>query len=170
MGPMHTYRAPYDGLVKGLTIGFSFVLGVAAVAMLVALLSVGAGLARSSCVLGLAGVLAILGLSYLLSPVGYRIEPHALVVVRPAGPLAFPLDGPVEAWRTNRMGQLTLRTWGDGGLFGGYGHFWNRDLGHFRAYVRRNRDFVVVRTQTSTVLVAPDDPERFLTDLADQSR
>ncbi|HWS46986.1 MAG TPA: PH domain-containing protein [Acidimicrobiia bacterium] len=157
---MTSYRAPYDNVVRGVTVfAGGILLGVALLLFGIAI-AVDVAFIRLLFVVLAIGVLAIVVLSYLWAPKSYRIAPGEVVVERPAGALRFALDAPVDAWRTDRF-RRSIRTGGNGGLFGAYGLFRNGDLGSFRTYARRSRDYVVVRTASQTVVFGPDDPDRF---------
>ena len=161
---MSAYRAPYDRVVLLVTVIASIALLAATVAMLGVAAAISLPVVRVLCGALAVGILAILVFSYVLAPKGYRIEPGRLVVERPAGPLTFALDAPVEIRRADRLGP-TLRTWGNGGLFGAYGRFRNKELGAFRAYSRRSHDYVVIRTPSLTLVAGPEDPDQFVHDL-----
>lgn len=55
----------------------------------------------------------------------------------------------------------SFRTCGNGGLYSFTGFYWSRQLGHFRAYVTDLNRTVVVRMQSRTAVLSPDDPEAF---------
>ena len=59
----------------------------------------------------------------------------------------------------------SLRTCGNGGLFSFTGWYWSRKLGAYRAYVTHRRNTVVLRFSNRTIIVSPDDPERFARDV-----
>lgn len=56
----------------------------------------------------------------------------------------------------------SFRTCGNGGLYSFTGFYWNRQLGHFRAYVTDLNRTVVVRMKHRTAVLSPDDPEIFV--------
>ena len=56
----------------------------------------------------------------------------------------------------------SFRTCGNGGLYSFTGFYWNRHLGHFRAYVTDLNRTVVVRMKHRTAVLSPDDPEAFV--------
>lgn len=56
----------------------------------------------------------------------------------------------------------SFRTCGNGGLYSFTGFYWNRQLGHFRAYVTDLNRTVVVRLRNRTAVLSPDDPEAFV--------
>lgn len=107
-----------------------------------------------------------IGIAYLLSPAGYRIENRVLSVERRWGSKEF---GSVVRCSIpdERPRSMTLRLWGNGGLFSGTGIFWNRRWGIFRAYVTRARHDELVLVETADgkkVLISPEDPAAFVRD------
>lgn len=96
-------------------------------------------------------------------PLGYRIEPDALVVVERAGERR--IDGPVA---NPRDGGLGLRVFGSGGLYGYLGRF--RLAGHkgsARAYVSDLRRVAVVDVGAVAVAISPEDKAAFLQEASD---
>jgi hypothetical protein len=88
-----------------------------------------------------------------LQPVAYRIEPDALVIERrEAAPRTF--RGPVGE---PRVGRLTARLLGSGGLGGYLGVFGLAGGGRARAYVTDRRRAVVVRVGDRDVAISPAD-------------
>ncbi|WP_395737844.1 PH domain-containing protein [Prosthecobacter sp.] len=55
----------------------------------------------------------------------------------------------------------SFRTCGNGGLYSFTGYYWNRQLGHFRAYVTDLNRTVIVHMKNRTAVLSPDDPEAF---------
>ena len=55
----------------------------------------------------------------------------------------------------------SFRTCGNGGLYSFTGYYWNRQLGHFSAYVTDLNRTVIVRMKNRTAVLSPDDPEAF---------
>lgn len=56
----------------------------------------------------------------------------------------------------------SFRTCGNAGLYSFTGFYWNRQLGHFRAYVTDLNRTVVVRLRNRIAVLSPDDPEAFV--------
>lgn len=106
-------------------------------------------------------VLLIFG-CYLRAPVAYDTAQGALTVLFRAGSKGF---GRVLDCETVR-GKLpmTLRVWGNGGVFAGTGIYWNRQWRMFRAYVTTSdaSKLVLVQTTSHKVLVSPADPVQFI--------
>jgi hypothetical protein len=59
----------------------------------------------------------------------------------------------------------SLRTCGNGGGFSFTGWYWSKSLGFYRAFVTDLNRTVVLRFVTRTVVVSPDDPENFVSEL-----
>jgi len=164
---MTEYRAPYDSTVRSTTIAVSAILTGVIVLMLVLMVSIDIPLMRVFFAALAGGIFMIPALSYRFAPTGYVLEPHRLIVHRPAGPLMFPLERPLEARRQDRLG-FTLRTGGNGGLFGAYGNFRNKDLGSFKVYARRGHDYVIISTPSLTLVVGPENPDQFVSEITAQ--
>ena len=62
---------------------------------------------------------------------------------------------------------MSIRLFGNGGLFAGTGIFWNRTWGIFRAYVTTsNRSkLLLLETETNKVLISPTNPRELLDQL-----
>ena len=60
----------------------------------------------------------------------------------------------------------TSRVWGNGGLFALTGLYWNRRLGRFRAWATDPARSVVLKFADRTVVLTPDDPRRFVSDVS----
>ncbi len=95
---------------------------------------------------------------WLRAPIAYEISRTGLTVVFRVGTKHF---GPIVGItpQDKRVG-LSLRLWGNGGLFAGTGIFWNRKWGLFRAYVTTSKraHYLLVETPSQKVLISPDDP------------
>jgi hypothetical protein len=104
---------------------------------------------------------------YLFAPVGYELLDGWLVVRFRLGRRRF---GPVvDCAALNdiaipRHVLLSLRLFGNGGVFAGTGFYWNRAWGVFRAYVTsaRRADMVLIRTPSRAIVISPADPDAFV--------
>ncbi len=164
---MTEYRAPYDSTVRTTTIAVCAILAGVIVLMLVLMVTFPMPVMRVLFAALAGGIFVIPALSYRFAPTGYVLEPHRLIVERPAGPLMFPLERPLDARRQDRLGS-TVRTGGNGGLFGAYGNFRNKELGSFKVYARRGRDYVIISTPSQTIVVGPDNPDQFVREITTQ--
>jgi Bacterial PH domain len=104
----------------------------------------------------------IVFICYRTAPVSFELDRGALTVVTRAGRRSF---GPVvRCSRLDGKPGLTLRLWGNGGVFAGTGIYWNRQWGVFRAYVTAGSydDYVLIEMMDKKVLISPEDPAAFV--------
>lgn len=144
------FRAPWGGFVVGVTLVASFGLLVAA------------GATMTSRPLIAALLVGVVVLAALLAPRGFVVGHDSLTVERRLLPIEIPLRSiqRVETIEPRRLSG-TIRTFGSGGLFGTYGRFWSRKLGHFRMYATRSDGFVLVDAGALFVLT-PSTPAAFV--------
>ena len=155
---MEYFPVRYDGLVIGITAFSLLIFG--GVSFLV-LLFVPQRFSWPAAVF----LLVVLLITYGLSPRGFSLGPEGLRIHRPFGAHVLPL-GKVRNARRAQPGELCgLRTFGSGGMFGFFGWFWSRKLGHYRAYVTHRRDMVLVEAERP-YLLSPERPDDFLRTLS----
>lgn len=104
---------------------------------------------------------AVLGVTALFFPRGYRIEGARLVVERTLDEVAVPLDGVdrVEI-RPDALRGL-WRVAGSGGFGGWFGWFRGGELGTVRVWVTDPARGVVLRGGARAYVVSPADPAAF---------
>ncbi|MGV6827448.1 MAG: PH domain-containing protein, partial [bacterium] len=56
----------------------------------------------------------------------------------------------------------SIRTFGNGGLFGFSGKYWNRELGSYKVYATNPENAVVLRLGKKVLVVTPDNPNDFV--------
>ena len=131
--------------------------GVAAAAVLV----VPARLALVRCLmLGLP--VAALALGFLSMVSGYTLTATHLEVRRPLSSRAFPLAQLLGVAGDAQVFKGSVRLFGNGGLFSFTGLFWKRKLGCYRAFATDPARAVILKFRTGTIVVTPDDPQRFI--------
>jgi hypothetical protein len=96
---------------------------------------------------------------------GYVLSRKTLLVKRMGWCSRIELEKLVEVEIDPKAMARSIRTFGNGGLFGFTGLYWNRKLGSYRAYVTDFRFCVVLRFARGVVIVSPDDPKAFVRDL-----
>lgn len=96
-------------------------------------------------------------------PLTYEVTDDT-VVVRRIGP-----DIIISRADITRVGSITwetlsgsIRLGANGGLGGYVGLFSNKTLGRYRAYMTRKDRLFLIETNDCTVVISPDDPERFV--------
>jgi len=104
-------------------------------------------------------------LCWIYAPKSYEIVENDLIIHLNAGKKVFKslkkcslLEQPLPF--------IGIRLWGNGGLFGGTGIFWNRKYGIFRAYVTsaRHDDMLLIETEKHKIIISPQDKHIFLED------
>ena len=98
---------------------------------------------------------------YIYTPTAYDVSRDDLTIVFRKGKKKC---GRIHrAALLNRRMPMTLRVWGNGGLFAGSGLFWNRKDGFFRAYVTSSKrpHLVLVEADIGKVIVSPEHPGQF---------
>ena len=96
----------------------------------------------------------------------YAIEPNVLAIRRLLWTTRLPLAGLQSAEVSPDVMRGSLRLFGNGGMFSITGLFRNRALGNYRAFVTDLKRTVVLRFPKRTVVVSPENPERFVTEIS----
>ncbi len=111
---------------------------------------------------GVALLAAVIFFCYLQAPVAYELEGDQLTVRLRSGQKVFP--GVTGCSTLTARPPRGLRLFGNGGLFGVTGIFWNKPYGVFRAYLTsaRYQDYVLVDTINKKVLISPENPAAFV--------
>ena len=100
------------------------------------------------------------GLYYTV--LGYRLTPERLLVRRLGWSTPIDLDG-LEVVAADSGAMVgSKRLFANGGLFSFTGRFRNKQLGIYRAFATDPNRSVILRWPKRTVIVTPDDPERFV--------
>ncbi|MBN8431204.1 hypothetical protein JF535_10110 [Microbulbifer salipaludis] len=94
---------------------------------------------------------------------GYRLEGDRLLVLRPGWSTRLSLQGIESAVFQPEATNGSIRIFGNGGLFGFIGLFRNQTLGRYRAFATDFSRTVVLRLPARTIVVTPDDPAGFVT-------
>jgi hypothetical protein len=111
-------------------------------------------------------LLIIYLLVFLFRPARYIITNNELIIVRGACDVRIKRSSinNVAAIEYNDIGGA-VRTFGVGGLFGYYGKFANRSLGHMTWFVTRKDSLVLLKTADKTIVLSPDQREEFIKEL-----
>lgn len=93
---------------------------------------------------------------------GYRLTRERLLVRRLGWSTPIDLDG-LEAVAADPGAMIgSKRLFANGGLFSFCGRFRSRRLGIYRAFATDPNRSVILRWAQRTVVITPDDPERFV--------
>jgi hypothetical protein len=94
---------------------------------------------------------------------GYLLTEKEIEVRRLGWRTVLPLAGLVAVTGEPEGLRGSLRVFGNGGLFGISGWYWNRRIGRFRAYATDPDRAVLLRYKDVTkVMVTPDDVQHFI--------
>ena len=110
--------------------------------------------------------LVILFCTALFTIRGYAITSEAILVDRLLWSTALPRLGLESAQVEPDAMRGSIRTFGNGGAFSFTGFYYNKRLGSYRAFVTDPRRAVVLRYANRRLVVSPDAPEAFVSDLA----
>lgn len=115
--------------------------------------------------------LAVVAGAALFAVRGYSVTADALLIRRLLWSTRVPLAGLRDAQATPDAMSYSFRAFGNGGLFSFSGFFYNRALGFFRAFVTDRHRTVVLRfANRRAMVVSPDAPEEFVTEVGSFNR
>lgn len=102
----------------------------------------------------------------------YKIEHNEIVIERPFGNKRIPMKSVTETQKIDaRDLRYSIRTFGNGGLFGNYGKFFNKKFGNMTWYATNLNNAVLLKTDAGKkIIVTPDDHEKFLQEIAYSQR
>ncbi|HEY8961576.1 MAG TPA: PH domain-containing protein [Luteolibacter sp.] len=162
MNVTKTYRAPW-GTTLRVT---SFVLIVLAVTIPAGLKLLPVTLPLLSAKLAIWGLPLVLLLALPFMIRGYAITPDAILIRRLFWTTRLERARFRSAEVMPRVMATSFRACGNGGGFSFTGWYWNKSLGPFRAFVTDLNRTVVLRFDKRIVVVSPDDPVDFVTELS----
>jgi hypothetical protein len=158
---MKTYQAPWGRALIFIS-GLLVVLSIASVVGLPMLLAnVPQGMALL--VPWLLPVIVLCCLPFMIR--GYAITDDAILIRRLFWTTRLDRSGLKSAEFVPKAINKSLRTCGNGGGFSFTGWYWSKSLGFFRAFVTDLNRTVVLRFGNRTVVVSPDDPDGFASEL-----
>lgn len=112
-------------------------------------------------------LLGIYCFCYLYRPVKYVITDGQLVVKRPIKDVVLNLSDLKQVRIASKQDlKWTIRTFGNGGLFGFYGKFRNSTFGNMTWYATRLSNYLVLfTTNAGKIVLTPDDIEGMFNEL-----
>ena len=150
-----TYQAPWSRSVRVITIGVTALL-----------LVVGALIPTPAVKIMLWGMIPFFA---LFAVRGYELEGGELVIVYPLRRKRVSLRGLRDVHADPEAMKRSIRTFGNGGLFGFTGWFHNSTLGSYRAWVTDPHRAVVLDLPDKPVVVSPDRPNLFVDEVASRT-
>ncbi|AQQ09955.1 hypothetical protein L21SP3_01776 [Sedimentisphaera cyanobacteriorum] len=156
-----SFNAPWSKSLKFMTGVFAVILaGIALIGIFTA-----SETALEGAVSMTAIPLAILLISALFTIRGYVLTKNTLIIRRLVWNTRLDLTGLISAEAKPKAMSKSIRTFGNGGLFCFAGAFHNKALGSYRAFVTDTSRTVVLKFANRTVVVSPDKPEEFVTQI-----
>ncbi|AEV31349.1 hypothetical protein Oweho_0328 [Owenweeksia hongkongensis DSM 17368] len=102
----------------------------------------------------------VIAFCYLYSTKGYNIYNGNLIVERPIGKKILPLENLLGIYDYKKIENgFTIRTFGNGGIFGYFGYFNNDKIGRFKMYSTKGKDFYILDFGKEKIGISPDQPE-----------
>lgn len=98
---------------------------------------------------------------------GYRIQNQTLYIQRLGWETAIALAHLESAEQVPAAMKGSIKTWGNGGLFGFVGRFRNATLGPYQAYATDLTRTVVLTFPDRKIVLSPEEPEQFVRTLSD---
>lgn len=111
--------------------------------------------------------LIALPLGILFMVRGYRATAHGIEIERFGWSTRLPLAGLRRLCADPQALAGSVRRWGNGGFFGITGFYSNPRYGRFRAWATDPARAVVLQFGGHTVMLTPDDPQRFVREVGD---
>jgi hypothetical protein len=109
------------------------------------------------------GMLAIILLSYLMSPKKYSLHGGTLVIHKVIGKkISIPLEDVLAYTVVPNFAKLRVsRTFGNGGLFGYYGLFSTAEYGTISCQLRNLKDVIIIKTTHGAFALSPEQGSIF---------
>ena len=99
---------------------------------------------------------------------GYYLTDKNLVIQRLFWKTKIDLTGLMRIEKDTVAMKKSIRTFGNGGLFSLSGWFRNCKLGNYRAWATDPKRAVVLRFQNRTLVITPDNADRFIEKIRQQ--
>lgn len=155
---MKRYQASLGKMVLTTTVLVAVLLTV----VTVTLVSTIKGLEPAVMTLICVSPLASFGIAFLFRIWGYSVSTHGIRVHRTLFPVTLPLQTLVTIERSPGLTKGSLRTFGNGGLFGFYGRFWKSGIGSYRAFVTDPANALLLTVGDRKYALSPDRPDAFI--------
>lgn len=153
-----TFRAPWGKPLRWMSV-FSVAL---LMGIFIALWALDKSPGSRFALLLLPGILVVTALFVIRE---YTLEPTELLVRRLLWTTRLPLAGLKSAVFQPQAMRGSIRLFGNGGMFSFTGWYRNRALGIYRAFVTDLNQTVVLKFEKRTIILSPENPERFVAEI-----
>ena len=164
---MSTHRMSRDRFVTIVTGLILMLFGVLVMSALLAFNTAPRAITVLALILVITVCGAIAAVAYLYTPNGVALTDKVVRIERPIGPLELGYDTIRTVRVSNEWFGTSLKRppGGNSGFFGIWGSFRSKALGSYTMYGTKARGAVVITTTDGTIVVTPDDRERFAEEL-----
>jgi hypothetical protein len=116
-------------------------------------------------------LLAVVPLLALMASAAFMVRGYVLIegwlsIKRLGWATPFNLSRLISATADPEALHRSIRLFGNGGCFSFTGWFRNKKLGSYRAYATDTKKAVVLRFSDRTIVVTPDDPQKFVVEIS----
>ena len=102
---------------------------------------------------------------YLLKTIAVIVDENAITIERKIRPVVINFSDIVSVKRVENM-RYTIRTFGNGGVFGYTGMYYKKGIGFMRWYCTQRKNYILIeKTNNKKIVITPDDPESFIKDI-----
>ena len=159
----HAFAAPWGTALKAMSGIFTLMLlGIAWIGLRT---EADMGATWYASMVGMPLLILLIALNYTV--LGYRITGDRLCVRRLGWTSQWNLEG-LEAVAADTGAMVgSRRVFANGGLYSFSGRFRNKHLGHYHALATDPSRAVILRWPNRTLVITPDDPERFVRTLCE---
>ncbi len=153
------YPASFDNLVKGITAFVCLLFLIVGWLQGSDYLKAGGDLPAWPVLLFTLLFVSLIVVTWLLHIKGYTLKENSLVIHRPIGDVIIGYKDIENVQHVEEKDmRWTVRTFGNGGLFGFYGKFWNNKFGHMSWYATQRKNFILIKKRDNKkVVITPDD-------------
>lgn len=113
-------------------------------------------------------LLTLLVAFYILKPLYITADADALTIHRIYGPASFPYTTIYSiSMLSNKDMSGAVRTFGNGGLFGYTGKYYNSRFGKMTWYCTKRKNYLlIILTNNKKIVITPDNPAELLMELS----
>ena len=103
---------------------------------------------------------------YMYRPKGIVVTNDALIIDRQVKPVTIQYSDIKSVKQVTNELKGSIRTFGNGGLFGYIGKYYNRNIGKMTWYCTQRKNFVLVELNDKrNIIITPDHPQDLLLEL-----
>lgn len=111
----------------------------------------------------------LLGISiamYFLRPLSVKIYDFSITINRKIKPVIIEFSEVRAISKVHDM-KFAMRTFGNGGLFGYTGKYYQKDIGSMTWYCTQRKNYILIeKTNGKNIVITPDDPDGLLQEIA----